>query len=211
MALGSTAIMAGVQESCIGRCGDDDHGRGTHRHRRWRRVLMFPVPFQGHTNPMLQLADVLHARGFAVTVLHVTCLSAPDPERHPEFQFVPVPDGVPDHVAASRDDALAVIHAMNAAMEADESAVLRGVLLAVLGDERQPPAACIIFDAHLLAVPKAAAALGLPTLVLTTGSAACLRSLVAYPMLHEKGYLPHHQGDSSFTSAQMRFAFGFNH
>jgi hypothetical protein len=59
-------------------------------------------------------------------------------------------------------------------------------------------------------VPKAAAALGLPTLVLTTGSAACLRSLVAYPMLHEKGYLPH-QGDDSFTSAQMKFTFGFNH
>lgn len=141
---------------------------------------------------MLQLADVLHARGLAVTVLHATCLSAPDPERHPEFQFVPVPDGVPDHVAASRD-VLGIVHAMNAAMEADESAVLRDVLATVLGDERQPPAACIVFDANLLAVPKAAAALGLPTLVLTTGSAACLRSLVAYPMLHEKGYLPHQE------------------
>ncbi|CAD6220537.1 unnamed protein product [Miscanthus lutarioriparius] len=150
------------------------------------------MPFQGHTNPMLQLGDVLHARGLAITVLHATCLSAPDPERHPEFQFVPVPDGVPDHVAAS-GDVLGIIHAMNAAMEADESAVLRDVLATVLGDERQPPAVCIIFDANLLAVPKAAEALGLPTLVLTTGSAACFRCLVAYPMLHEKGYLPHQE------------------
>ena len=35
-----------------------------------RRVLLFPLPFQGHINPMLQLADVLHGRGLAITVLH---------------------------------------------------------------------------------------------------------------------------------------------
>uniref|UniRef100_A0A0D3GP14 Glycosyltransferase n=1 Tax=Oryza barthii TaxID=65489 RepID=A0A0D3GP14_9ORYZ len=39
--------------------------------RRRRRVLMFPIPFQGHVTPMLQLADVLRSRpGLAVTVFH---------------------------------------------------------------------------------------------------------------------------------------------
>jgi len=28
-----------------------------------RRVLLFPVPFQGHLTPMLLLAGALHARG----------------------------------------------------------------------------------------------------------------------------------------------------
>ena len=36
---------------------------------------------------MLQLAGLLHARGFAITVFH-----APDPTNHPAYDFVPVPD-----------------------------------------------------------------------------------------------------------------------
>ena len=148
------------------------------------------MPFQGHINPMLQLADALHARGLTVTVLHTRFNAPPDPGRRPEFRFVPVPDGVPATVAASLD-VIDILDAMNTAMEAQESAVLRGVLESVLADEEeQPHAACIVFDANLLAVPRAAAAVGLKTLVLRTASAACFGCLMAYPMLHQKGYLP---------------------
>ncbi|KAL6638992.1 hypothetical protein ACP70R_022722 [Stipagrostis hirtigluma subsp. patula] len=177
--------MAGVEEACT---GGGVHGGG--RGRRLRRVLMFPLPLQGHINPMLHLAGVLHARGLAVTVLH-TRFNAPDPARHPELTFVAVPDVVPAEVAASGDIG-AVIHAMNAAAEADEWTAVRDVLASVLEDVdgQQPPAACIVIDANLAAVPKAAAELGLPTLVLATSGAACSGCLLAYPMLHEKGYLP---------------------
>ncbi|KAL6594979.1 hypothetical protein ACP70R_048082 [Stipagrostis hirtigluma subsp. patula] len=151
-----------------------------------RRVLVFPLPFQGHINPMLQLADVLHGRGLAVTVLH-TRFNALDPALHPEFDFVAVPDGLPADVAAS-GSIIEVILAMNAAMEASPD--VGEVLASVLADEGKPPAACLFIDANLLAVQKAAAALGLPTLVLRTGSAACFGCFLAYPMLHDKGYLP---------------------
>ncbi|KAJ1288703.1 hypothetical protein BS78_02G108500 [Paspalum vaginatum] len=178
--------MAGVARSSSS--GDGNVRAPPPPPRRPRRVLLFPLPFQGHVNPMLHLGDALHARGLAVTVLH-TRLNAPDPARRPEFRFVPVPDGVPPDVSAS-GDVLGIIGAMNAAMEAEGSAALRAVLEAVLADEAQPPAACIVFDANLLAVPAAAAAVGLRTLVLRTASAACVRCLAAYPMLHQKGYLP---------------------
>ncbi|CAM0870717.1 unnamed protein product [Alopecurus aequalis] len=151
-----------------------------------RRVLVFPLPFQGHINPMMQLADVLHSRGgLAVTVLH-TQFNALDPALHPEFTFVPVPDGIPADVAAS-GSIISIILAMNAAMEA--SGAVRDVLASVLAEE--PTAvACLFIDANLLAVQKAAAALGLPTVVLRTGSAACFTCFLAYPVLHQKGYLP---------------------
>ncbi|CAN6203487.1 unnamed protein product [Urochloa humidicola] len=154
-----------------------------------RRVLVFPLPFQGHINPMLQLADALHDRGLAITVLH-TGFNAPDPARRPaEFRFVAVPDGVPGDVAAS-GNVIDILDAMNAAMEAEDSAALRGVLASVIADGEQPPVACIVFDSNLLAVPRAAAAVGLKTLVLRTASAACFGCFLAYPMLHQKGYLP---------------------
>ncbi|KAM0859617.1 hypothetical protein ACQ4PT_047076 [Festuca glaucescens] len=150
-----------------------------------RRVLVFPLPFQGHINPMMQLADVLHSRGLGVTVLHTRfTFNALDPALHPEFTFVAVPDGIPADVAAT-GSIISIILAMNATMEA--SGVVHDVLASVLADE---PAACVFIDANLLAVQKAAAALGLPTMVLRTGSAACFSCFLAYPMLHEKGYLP---------------------
>ncbi|XP_062186387.1 DIMBOA UDP-glucosyltransferase BX9-like [Phragmites australis] len=151
-----------------------------------RRVLVFPLPFQGHINPMLQLADVLHARGLAVTLLH-TRFNALDPALHPEFAFVSVPDGVPAEVAATGNP-IEIILAMNAAMEA--STAVGEVLASVLADEGQPRAACLFIDAHLRAVQEAAAGLGLPTLVLRTTSAACLGCFLAYRMLYQKGYLP---------------------
>ncbi|XP_044984052.1 DIMBOA UDP-glucosyltransferase BX9-like [Hordeum vulgare subsp. vulgare] len=173
--------MAGVQEL------EASHSHGdVRRQERARRVLVFPLPFQGHINPMLQLADVLHGRGLAVTVLH-TQFNALDPALHPEFTFVAVPDGIPADVAAS-GSIIPIILAMNAAMEA--SSAVHDVLASVLADDGQPPAACMFIDANLLAVQKAASALGLPTMVLRTGSAACFSCFLAYPMLHHNGYLP---------------------
>ncbi|KAF0900069.1 hypothetical protein E2562_026805 [Oryza meyeriana var. granulata] len=143
---------------------------------------------------MLQLAGALHGRGggLSVTVLH-TRFNALDPSRYPEFAFVQVPDGIPPDVA-TRGNIIDVILAMNAAMDGESSSLspsFHDVLASVVAaDEGQPPAACLIIDANLLAAQKAAAGLGLPTLVLRTGSAACLGCYLAYPTLLRKGYLP---------------------
>jgi hypothetical protein len=135
---------------------------------------------------MLQLAGALHARGLAVTVLH-TAFNAPDPARHPAFTFVAVPDAIPEAMAATTNG-LAELLALNAAMEA--SGHVRDALASLLADEEAPRLACLIFDSTLTAVHKAAAGLGLPTLVLYTSSVACFRMARSYDMLLDKGYLP---------------------
>jgi hypothetical protein len=168
---------------------------GTGRRAAAARVALFPLPFQDHVSPMLQLAGALHARGLAVTVLH-TAFNAPDPARHPDFSFVAVPDAISDAIAATDDGGADRVLAMNAAVEA--SALAEGVrdalasLLLRLGEaeEGEPRLACLIVDATLTAVQKAAAGLGLPTLVLHTCSAASFRLFSNYDMLYDKGYLP---------------------
>ena len=69
------------------------------REPRRRRALVFPLPFQGHIDPMMHLAGALHARGLAVTVLH-TGFNAPDPARHPELAFVPIREAFPAEVTS---------------------------------------------------------------------------------------------------------------
>nr|CAB3497624.1 unnamed protein product [Digitaria exilis] len=155
---------------------------------RRRHVLLFPVPYQGHINPMFQLAGVLHARGFAITVFH-THFNAPDPaRRHPDYRFVPVLDGmsgVPAPVAI--EDVVAHIISIGAACQA----AFEDRLAAVLDEySRDAGVAFLVADAHLLEVFQVASKLPVPTLALRTGSAVSFACFAAYPMLCEKGYLP---------------------
>jgi len=150
-----------------------------------RHVLLFPLPYQGHINPMFRLAGLLHARGFAVTVFH-THFNAPDPARHPQYRFVPVPDGTSGPAPVAIEDVVAQILALTGACESE----FRDRLAAVLEEYSRDAVACLIADAHLLPIFEVAAKLAVPTLALRTGSAACCACFLAYPMLFEKGYLP---------------------
>jgi len=152
---------------------------------RRRHVLLFPLPYQGHINPMFRLAGLLHARGFFVTVFH-THFNAPDPARHPQYRFVPVPDGTSGPAPAAIEDVIAQILALGAACESG----FRDRLAAVLEEYSRDAVACLIADAHLLPIFEVTAKLAVPTLALRTGSAACFACFLAYPMLFEKGYLP---------------------
>ncbi|KAL6638173.1 hypothetical protein ACP70R_025745 [Stipagrostis hirtigluma subsp. patula] len=157
---------------------------GAHGVRR-RHVLLFPLPYQGHINPMFRLAGVLHARGFVVTVFH-THFNAPDPARHPEYRFVPVPDGTSGPASAAIEDVVTHILELNRECEA----AFQGRLAAVLEEYSRDAVACLVADAHWLSMVEVATRLGVPALTLRTGSAACFIGFLAYPMLCEKGYLP---------------------
>jgi len=126
------------------------------------RVALFPLPFQGHISPMLQLAGALRARGLAVTVLH-TAFNAPDPARHPGLAFVAVPDAIPEAAAAAANG-IAKILALNAAMEA--SGRVRAALASLMAAEGQPRLACLVLDfiASLADGSYAASAIGLDTI-----------------------------------------------
>ncbi|XP_066370767.1 DIMBOA UDP-glucosyltransferase BX8-like [Miscanthus floridulus] len=156
-------------------------------HPRRRHVLLFPLPYQGHINPMFRLAGVLHARGFAITVFH-TSFNAPDPARHPQYRFVPVPDGISGPAPVAIEDVVARIIALGPACEP----AFRDRLAAVLDEYSRSgdAVACLVADAHLLPVFQVATSMALPALALRTGSAASYACFAAYPMLCDRGYLP---------------------
>ncbi|XP_066395936.1 UDP-glycosyltransferase 76C2-like [Miscanthus floridulus] len=136
---------------------------GVDRHRPAPRIALFPLPFQGHISPMLQLAGALHARGLTITVLHMA-FNAPDPARHPGFSFVAVPDTISDVVATTKDS-IAKILALNAVVEAPAMAeCVRSVLASLLKpEEGEPRLACLILDCTLTGIQKVAVGLGIPT------------------------------------------------
>jgi hypothetical protein len=153
-----------------------------------RRVLMFPLPFQGHINPMMQLADVLHSRGFGITVFHAA-FNAPDPARRPAgYRFVPVGADVPagDLLPTGSDaDFAGAMLRINERLQAPFQDSLRGLL-----EEEEIAPACLVVDSNFRGIQVVAERLGVPTLVLRTGGAACLVAYMAFPALCDKGVLP---------------------
>ncbi|KAI7751838.1 LOW QUALITY PROTEIN: hypothetical protein M8C21_030973, partial [Ambrosia artemisiifolia] len=56
---------------------------------RYKHLVLLSSPFQVHMTPMLQLATVLHSKGFSITIAH-TKLNSLDPSKHPEFGVFPL-------------------------------------------------------------------------------------------------------------------------
>ncbi|PAN10250.1 hypothetical protein PAHAL_2G081700 [Panicum hallii] len=164
--------------------GREQHGDGVRR----RRVVLFSLPFQGHLNPMLKLAALLRARGLGVTVLH-TGFNAPDPARHPEVDFVPIHETLPDEATSPDSDILRKLLALNAACEAPFRAALASLLRGGGGGHRQD-VACAVVDGQCYAAMGAAAQLGVPALALRTDSAAAFRNMLACPRLRDACYIP---------------------
>ena len=77
------------------------------------------------------------------------------------------------------------ILAVNRACEAP----FRERLAALLSEDQaaRDDVACLVADAHLLTLLDVARGLGVPTLVLRTGSAACLRMFAAFPCSATRG------------------------
>ncbi|PRQ21843.1 putative 7-deoxyloganetin glucosyltransferase [Rosa chinensis] len=66
-------------------------------------AVCIPYPAQGHINPMLKLAKLLHHKGFHITFVnieynHKCLLNSRGPnalDGLPSFQFKTIPDGLP--------------------------------------------------------------------------------------------------------------------
>lgn len=150
-----------------------------------RRVVLFPLPYQGHLNPMLRLAAALHRRGLAIIVLH-TDLQPLDPANHPtEYRFESLSADVPAELMASKDIARVVMD-----LNASFAAPFKDRVAALVADKESGGVDCVITDAVWFSAQAAAQELGVPSLGLFTNSAASFRTFMAYPTLIEKGYLP---------------------
>uniref|UniRef100_A0A0E0LIU1 Glycosyltransferase n=1 Tax=Oryza punctata TaxID=4537 RepID=A0A0E0LIU1_ORYPU len=160
-----------------------------------RRVLMFPLPFQGHVTPMLQLADVFRSRaGLAVTVFHAPVnapAAAAAAAAAGDYRFVTVGADVAEEAAAlmptggSGSDFAGALMGLDALLRAPFDDALRHVLA-----EDAATACCMVVDSNLRGVQEVAERRGVRTLALRTGGACCLVAYMAFPELCGKGVLP---------------------
>ncbi|KAI8550357.1 hypothetical protein RHMOL_Rhmol06G0099500 [Rhododendron molle] len=159
-------------------------------------IVCIPYPAQGHINPMLKLAKLLHYKGFHITFVN-TEFNHKRLEKSqgldsltgvPTFRFEAIPDGLPESDPDSTQDIRSLCESCG-----KNCLVPFKDLLSKLNNTTSsnvPPVTCIVSDGALSFSLVAAEELGIPDVVLWTTSVCGFMGYVQYHNLIEKGYTP---------------------
>ncbi|KAK7341644.1 hypothetical protein VNO80_24581 [Phaseolus coccineus] len=155
---------------------------GIQRHR----LVLIPPPFQGHLTPMLQLATILHSRGFFITVAHAH-FNSPDPSNHPNFCFLPLFYGLSDTQISSKNvvDITATLN--KKCVSPIKEVLVDQIEKANINHEK---IACVIYDGLMYSIDSVARELKLPSIALRTTSATNFLTYHAFVQRQTSGCLP---------------------
>ncbi|KAL5568960.1 hypothetical protein UlMin_025535 [Ulmus minor] len=161
------------------------------------RVLIFPMPAQGHVNSMLKLAELLALAGLHVTFLdtlhiHDRLLRHTDVlarfEQYPGFVFKTITDGLPEDHPRAADGITDLLHSM---CEKTKTVLKEMLVSGKLGSESSPWVSCIIADGIFGGFTNdLAGELRIPIIHFRTISTCCFWAYFFLPNLIESGELP---------------------
>nr|BAG80542.1 glycosyltransferase [Lycium barbarum] len=157
-------------------------------------AVCIPFPAQGHINPMLKLAKILHHKGFHITFVnteynHRRLLKSRGPNALnglSSFRYETIPDGLPPCDADATQD-------IPSLCESTTTTCLGPFkdLLAKLNNTLEvPPVSCIVSDGVMSFTFAAAQELGVPEVLFWTTSACGFLGYMHYSTIIEKGYTP---------------------
>ncbi|CAN0887997.1 7-deoxyloganetin glucosyltransferase [Linum grandiflorum] len=160
-----------------------------------RHVVCIPYPAQGHLNPMMKLAKLLHSLGG----FHISYVNTNYNHRRllksrgssldglPDFRFHSIPDGLPD---SEFEDATQDIPALCESTKNTCTAPFRDLLLELNADDEVPPVSFVISDACMSFTLDATEELGIPEVVFWTPSACGVLAYANYRRLAREGLFP---------------------
>lgn len=157
-------------------------------------VVCVPMPVQGHINPMLSLARILHQRGFHVTFVHTQqnydrLIHSRGSQDVTGFRFEAIPDC---RAAAEADpDARRDAASLCSSVTKNFSEPLRRLLSRLNSDDASFPVSCVVSDISFSSFSvDAAEELGVPIVLFWTASACGLMGRLQVPRLIQEGLTP---------------------
>ncbi|KAI5352558.1 PREDICTED: 7-deoxyloganetin [Prunus dulcis] len=157
-------------------------------------IVCIPFPAQGHVNPFMNLAKLLHSRGFYITMVytefnHSRLLRSKGPEavkNSPGFRFETIPDGVPP----SNPDATQSVTELLYYTKKHSVVPLRDLIVKLNSTEGLPKVSCIISDGIMSFAIKVARELGIPEVQFWTASTCGLVAYLQFGELVKKSIFP---------------------
>ncbi|KAF5807630.1 putative 7-deoxyloganetin glucosyltransferase [Helianthus annuus] len=156
-------------------------------------VVCIPLPAQGHINPMLKLAKILHSKGFFITFVITEynyqrllgSLGSDALPDLPSFHFDTISDGLPP--PENPDVGHDVVTTLKSLHE-NSLGPFKSVLSKV--STLYSPVTCIVADFIMSFTLSAAEELGIPAIPFWTSGAGSLVCYDHYPNLIQKGLMP---------------------
>lgn len=159
-------------------------------------AVLVPFPAQGHVNPMMILAKLLHSKGFHITFVntefvHRRLIRSKGPESVkglPDFRFETIPDGLPvpsDEEDGIQDIPLLCYYTRLTCLEPFKRLISR---LNSRGEG--PPVSCIIADGVMSFGIRAARDLGIPEVQFWTASVCSFIGYLNYRGFITRGLFP---------------------
>ncbi|KAL6348150.1 hypothetical protein AAG906_039598 [Vitis piasezkii] len=159
-------------------------------------AVCIPYPSQGHVNPLLQMAKLLHNRGFFITFVntehnHKRLLRSKGPnylDGFPDFRFETIPDGLPPSDADVTQPTASVCESTS-----KNSLAPFCNLISKLNDPSSsagPPVTCIVSDGVMSFTLDAAEKFGVPEVLFWTTSACGFLGYMHYRDLLQRGLIP---------------------
>lgn len=157
-------------------------------------VVCVPYPAQGHINPMLKVAKLLHVKGFHVTFVntvynHNRLLRSRGPhalDGLPSFRFETIPDGLPDTDVETTQ----YIPTLCESTMRNCLAPFKELLRRLNTRDDVPPVSCILSDGCMSFTLDAAEELGVPEVLFWTTSACGFMVYLHFYLFIEKGLCP---------------------
>ncbi|XVF39538.1 hypothetical protein PTKIN_Ptkin01aG0042300 [Pterospermum kingtungense] len=174
-------------------------------------AVCIPFPAQGHINPMLKVAKLLHHRGFHITFVntefnHKRLLKSRGPDALdglPSFRFETIPDGLPPPTNAdATQDIISLCEATSRTCLPHFKKLVHKLNDSSSGDIINPPVSCIVSDGAMSFTLDVAEELGVPEVLFWTTSACGYLGYCYLRQLKEKGYIPL-QDESDLTNGYL--------
>ncbi|KAK0606261.1 hypothetical protein LWI29_035810 [Acer saccharum] len=157
-------------------------------------AVLVPYPAQGHINPLMQLAKLLHLRGFYITFVNtefnhrrlIRSKGLNYVRGQPDFRFETIPDGLP----LSDIDATQDLWTLSDSVQRNCLSPFRQVLAKLSSCSECPPVTCIISDGLMTFTMKAAEELGIQEVQFYTTSACGFMAYLCFGGLINRGLVP---------------------
>ncbi|XP_012069281.1 7-deoxyloganetin glucosyltransferase [Jatropha curcas] len=158
-------------------------------------AICVPFPAQGHINPMLQVAKLLHSKGFHITFVNTEYIHNRILRSNPtslcdflNFRFETISNGLDPLDHEANLDVTTVCCALSNNCLAPFLNLIQKLNDGVASEV--PPVTCIVSDGGMSFTIDAAQQLGIPDVLFWTSSGCGVLGYTHYPHLVEKGLAP---------------------